>query len=75
MYNIPVHSMIAIQDNIPVDCTVGVDAGFIVGELVKEGSGSSAQERLDKSIVTYQTSATIIIIPTCDWWCCCDSSV
>ena len=44
--------MIAIQDNLPVDCTVDVDVGFTVGELVEEGSGSSAQERLDKSIVT-----------------------
>ena len=37
--------MIAIQDNLPVDCTVGVDVGFTVGELVEEGSGSSEQER------------------------------
>ena len=42
---IPVYSMIAIQDNLPVDCTVGVDVGFTVGELVEEDSGSSAQER------------------------------
>ena len=42
---IPVYSMIAIQDNLPVDCTVGVDVGFTVDELVEERSGSSAQER------------------------------
>ena len=36
--------MIAIQDNLPVDCTIGVDIGFAVGELVEEGSGSSAKE-------------------------------
>ena len=37
--------MIAIQDNLPVDCTIGADVGFTVGKLVEEGSGSSAQER------------------------------
>ena len=37
--------MIAVQDNLPVDFTVGIDLGFIVGELVEEGSSSSAQER------------------------------
>ena len=37
--------MIAIQDNLQVDCTVGVDVGFTVDELVEERSGSSAQER------------------------------
>ena len=41
----PVLSMIAIQDNLPVDCTVGVDVRFTVGELVEEGSGLSAQEK------------------------------
>ena len=45
MYKIPIYSMIAIQNNLPVDCTVCVDVGFAVGGLVEEGSGSSAQER------------------------------
>ena len=36
--------MIAIQDNLPVDCTVGVDVGFAVGELVEEGSDSSSKK-------------------------------
>ena len=36
-----------------MDRTVGVDIGFTVGELVEEGSSPSAQERKEKSMVTY----------------------
>ena len=47
--------MIAIHDNLPVDCTVGVDVGFTVGELVEVESSVPVGE-IRTVITDHQTN-------------------
>ena len=51
--------MIAVQDNLPVDCTVRDDVGFTVGELVEEDSITVREIRTATTDIKQTTMITI----------------